>query len=50
MALVVDAVAALGGDDARTYLEFIASGHPDDAIRARATAGLTALSGATPPD
>lgn len=38
---VIDAVAALGGDEARAYLEFVASGHPDDAIRARARAALS---------
>jgi len=30
---VLDAVAAIGGDEARSYLEFVASGHEDLEIR-----------------
>lgn len=43
MRMVIEAVTALGGDDARQYLEFIASGHPDDDLRARARDGLDRL-------
>lgn len=43
LVVVIDTVAALGGEDARTYLEFVASGHPDDAIRDRARAGLARM-------
>ena len=42
---VIEAVADLGGDDAREYLAFLASGHPEQDIRARAAAGLERLSG-----
>lgn len=40
---VIGAVVALGGDDARAYLEFLASGHPEQDIRARAAEGLERL-------
>ncbi|ACY16655.1 hypothetical protein Hoch_4157 [Haliangium ochraceum DSM 14365] len=43
MRVVIDAAAAEGGDDARAYLEFVASGHPDASLQARARAGLDAL-------
>ena len=33
LAKVIDAVAALGGNEAREYLEFVAVGHPDADIR-----------------
>ena len=49
MALVLDAVVALGGADAREYLEFIASGHPSEALRARAASGLVELNRAAQP-
>ncbi|WP_428262978.1 HEAT repeat domain-containing protein [Haliangium sp.] len=45
LAAVIDAVATLGGDEAASFLEFVASGHPDPALRARAAearAGLPA--------
>lgn len=47
MTVVIDTVAGLGGEDARAYLEFVASGHPEEEIRARARAGMTRL--APPP-
>lgn len=40
---VIDAVVELGGADAGPYLEFIASGHLDAEIRARAASGLRQL-------
>jgi hypothetical protein len=40
---VIDAVGALGGAEAREYLEFVASGHPDDEIRAQAADALRRL-------
>jgi hypothetical protein len=43
MTVVVDTVASLGGEDARAYLEFVASGHPEEEIRARARAGMVRL-------
>jgi hypothetical protein len=43
MMVVIDTVAGLGGEDARAYLEFVASGHPEDEIRARAQAGMVRL-------
>ena len=43
LGVVIDTVAVLGGEDARAYLEFVASGHPEDAIRARATAALARM-------
>ncbi len=41
--VVIDAVAELGGDEARSFLEFSASGHPDERLRARAADALQAL-------
>lgn len=38
--VIIDGVATLGGEDARQYLEFLASGHPEDEIRQRARDGL----------
>lgn len=43
---VIDAVATLGGEDARAYLALVASGHPVDDIRAHARLGLERLGGA----
>lgn len=43
MTMVIEAVTALGGHDAREYLEFIASGHPDNDLRDRAREGLERL-------
>jgi HEAT repeat protein len=40
---VIDAVAGLGGDEARDYLEFVASGHPDESIRQQAADALRRL-------
>jgi hypothetical protein len=36
MRRILDAVAAIGGDEAVAYLEFVASGHPDAEIRQQA--------------
>ncbi len=47
MRMVIEAVTHLGGKDAREYLEFIKSGHPDDAIRAHAVDGLRRLGDTT---
>lgn len=41
---VIGAVVELGGGDARDYLEFLASGHPEQDIRVRAAEGLERLS------
>ncbi len=49
MRAVVEAVGTLGGNDARQYLEFVASGHPDEAVRAHAASALARLSPASPP-
>lgn len=38
--LAIDAAAALGGDEARDFLEFLADGHPDDDIRKDARRAL----------
>jgi hypothetical protein len=43
LGVVIDTVAVLGGEDARAYLEFVASGHPEDSIRARASAALARM-------
>ena len=43
MTVVIDTVAGLGGENARAYLEFVASGHPEEEIRARAHAGMVRL-------
>ncbi|HWN71434.1 MAG TPA: hypothetical protein VNM90_27535 [Haliangium sp.] len=48
LGVVIDTVAVLGGEDARTYLEFVASGHPEDEIRARASAALARMAPAPP--
>lgn len=40
---VIEAVSAIGGAEAAAFLEFVASGHPDESIRARAAAALGAL-------
>ena len=40
---VIEAVAALGGEDARMYLDFVATGHPDMGIRAKAATALARL-------
>ncbi|MCG8417661.1 MAG: HEAT repeat domain-containing protein [Proteobacteria bacterium] len=40
---VIEAIIALGGSDAREYLEFVASGHPDEDIKERAREGLERL-------
>jgi len=41
--MVLEAVSAIGGKDALEFLEFIASGHPDEDIKARAQEGLDRL-------
>ena len=38
--LVIEAVSAIGGEEALSFLEFVASGHPDEDIRGRAKRGL----------
>jgi hypothetical protein len=38
--VLIEAVSAIGGDDAEEFLEFVASGHPDDDIKERASEGL----------
>jgi hypothetical protein len=43
MRKVVDAVASLGGDEARSYLEFVASGHEEREIRDLAREALDRL-------
>jgi hypothetical protein len=43
LGVVIDTVALLGGEDARTYLEFVASGHPEDTMRERARAALARM-------
>lgn len=43
MGKVLEAVAALGGDEARRYLQFVKSSHPEPAIRDEAAAALTHL-------
>ncbi len=40
MRRILDALAALGGDDAQSYLELVSSGHEDPRIRALAAAAL----------
>ncbi|MSP61115.1 MAG: HEAT repeat domain-containing protein [Myxococcales bacterium] len=40
---VIDAAAALGGDQARAYLDFVATGHPDPEIQALAREALGRL-------
>lgn len=43
MRRVIDAVGSLGGDEALDYLEFVASGHPDDDIKQQASDALRRL-------
>jgi hypothetical protein len=43
MRRVLDAVASLGGDEALDYLEFVASGHPDEEIQSLASGALRRL-------
>ena len=41
--MVIEAVSVLGGEDARVYLDFVASGHPDAEIKQRAAQALGRL-------
>ena len=43
MGKIVEAVATLGGDEARNYLRFVAGSHPEPAIREAAAAALKRL-------
>lgn len=43
MGKIVEAVATLGGDEARNYLRFVSSSHPDAAMRKDAAAALARL-------
>ncbi len=43
MGKVVEAVAALGGEEARSYLQFVAASHSDRRIKSEAQAALTHL-------
>jgi len=43
MGKLVEAVAALGGDEARRYLQFVRGSHPDAIIRAEADSALRRL-------
>jgi hypothetical protein len=43
MRRTIEAVAVLGGDEAKSYLEFVASGHPDDGIKAQAADALVRI-------
>lgn len=45
---VIDALAALGGDEARAYLEFVSSGHDDPDVRGLAKEALGRLSRRAP--
>lgn len=40
LARILDAIASLGGDEAHSFLEFVASGHDDEDIRFMATEAL----------
>ena len=40
LAKLLDGIASLGGDDATSYLKFVASGHDDEDIRFMATEAL----------
>ncbi|HEY3355480.1 MAG TPA: HEAT repeat domain-containing protein [Polyangia bacterium] len=40
---IIDAVASLGGDEARSYLEFVVSGHEDPEVRDQAREALERL-------
>ena len=43
MGKIVEAAAALGGDDARNYLRFVAQSHPEKAVRDEAATALKRL-------
>lgn len=43
MRVVIEASAALGGDEARQFLEFVATGHEDDDVKAHAADALERL-------
>ncbi len=43
--VIIEAVSALGGDDAIEFLEFVSTGHPDSDIKARALEVLSELTG-----
>lgn len=43
MGKLVEAVAALGGDDARSYLRFVSQSHPEAAVREEAATALKRL-------
>jgi hypothetical protein len=43
LAQIIEAVSAIGGADAEAFLEFVATGHPDDAIRGKARSHLGRL-------
>ncbi len=43
MGKLLEAVATLGGNDARRYLQFVRSSHPEPAIRSQAEEALTRL-------
>jgi HEAT repeat protein len=45
VAVIVEAVSAIGGEEAVDFLEFVQSGHPDEDLRARAQAGIERLAG-----
>lgn len=45
MGKILEAVATLGGDEARQYLQFVATGHPEAAIRAEARTALSHMDG-----
>ena len=40
MRLVIEAVSAIGGDEAAEFLEYVATGHSDSDLRSRAREGL----------
>lgn len=46
--IVIEAVSALGGEDAQAFLEYVSSGHPDDELRKRAKQSLERLEGSIP--
>ncbi len=41
--MVIEAVSVLGGEEAMEYLQFVATGHPDDGIKQQAADGLARL-------
>ncbi len=43
MRLAIESISAIGGSDALEYLEFVASGHPDDDIKQRAEEGIARI-------